>query len=351
MNNTTTCFITLTPLQLFFFGGEQGETADYFVKGSAIPQQTALLGLIRHQVLLQNNYAADKPLMANNIITDDEEAKKWIGEKSFEYNSEHQTFGKIQSLSPVYLVKKENNGVLTRFLPGHQAYCNNVVTVGGNFHLPDYSPKKYYPDVWASTDGSAVLTNDDVFCEIVKPGVDKNYMGKTEDGDDAYYKQVWIKMKNGLSFGFYVTLDADVSLQSADVTFGKESSAFRMEVGSPVAAVETFADEAGSGALALVSDTYITEDILALTDFAVTDTVPFRNIISPTSRHTNYYKIDTNYLETRMRKSRARLLLCKRGSVFYCKGDNQGKLKKAIDSMANFRKIGYNHYHLIKTNY
>ena len=54
MSNPKTYFVTLTPRQLFFFGGEQGETADYYLKGSFIPQQTALLGLVRHQVLLQN---------------------------------------------------------------------------------------------------------------------------------------------------------------------------------------------------------------------------------------------------------------------------------------------------------
>lgn len=344
MSNLKTYFVTLKPRQLFFFGGEQGETADYFLKGSYMPQQTALLGLVRHQILIQNN------LLENNRIKDDLEATKWIGAQSFEYNKPDLLFGKINKISACYLVKN-SEGVETKFLPFHRTYCSQIKGLGSNFYLPHYYPKKDYPEVWKSVDKDMQVSNEEIFSEVIKPGVDKNYKGKTDDGDKAYYKQVWLKMGKAFSFGFYVTLEDDVVFNTNEVGFGKENSAFLMEVSAPIEKIETFSDVDAPTALLLTSDTYIEEDIITKADFAVTDTVPFRNIVSPTSVSTDYYKIDTTQNPSNNRKSAVRLLLLKRGSIFYCKNGNLDAIKTAINKQKHFQKIGYNQYHLLNINY
>ncbi|MFK1829260.1 type III-B CRISPR module-associated Cmr3 family protein [Bacteroides fragilis] len=51
--------ITLTPMDWFFFGGERtlddGKSADYISHSNKFPQQSALLGMIRYQLLKQHN--------------------------------------------------------------------------------------------------------------------------------------------------------------------------------------------------------------------------------------------------------------------------------------------------------
>lgn len=337
-----TYFVTLMPRQLFFFGGEQGQTADYYVKGSFLPQQTALFGLVRHQILLQNN------LMTDNKINNDSKASEAIGEKSFEWNNTAQTFGKLKKISPCYLVCN-NEGVSKKFLPYYQPYVKSIKKIGENVFLPEHDPKSGYPDAWMRLDNSNTICNADnfIFDEIERPGVDKNYVGRTEDESDdkkAYYKQVWLKMKKGFSFGFYVTLDEDVIFKLQEVTFGKESSPFLMKISEPISEVEEYTNVANPNAILLTGDTYVSSDVLSLCEFAVTDTVPFRNIVTDTKSSNSYYKLDKA-------KSDVRLQLLKRGSVLFPASDNLNSITEEINKHANFKKIGYNHFHLLNIPY
>ncbi len=328
---TKTYFVKLTPMQLFFFGGEQGITADYYLKGSFFPQQTALLGLVRHQVLVQNH------LLRNNIIRDDAVAADWIGKKSFEFDKEN-CFEKVVNLSPCYLVKTKED-LLVKYLPYYQPYAKGITKVDANFFLPEFDPKNNYPDIWVSVDKQESIynKNDFIFKEVERIGVDRNYSGTTQD--KSFFKQLWLKMTEGFSFGFYVTIGADVKFTTNHVLFGKESASFLMEVAEEQ--IEEFADEAAPTALLLTSDAYVSKDIISSCDFAVTDTVPFRNIINITSKNNNYYGLQ---------KSIVRLQLFKRGSLFFSK-NNLTDIKVAINSHANFRTIGYNHFHLVNIPY
>lgn len=329
-----TYFITLTPEELFFFGREQGEKADYYLKGSFWPQQTALLGLVRHQILIQNH------LLEHNKIKDNSLATNWIGSTSFEYNQRHK-FGKIESLSPCYLVKKENQ--LIRYLPYHQSYVNGIKRLNENFFLPNYDPKNYYPDRWLSLDKQQCLSNtqNKIYREVERVGVNKNYNGKTEK--ESFFKQIWIKMNKGFAFGFYITLTDDVTFNTNTVTFGKENTPFLMQVEEQLE--EKFVDESKATALVLTSDAYVDEDLLSYSDFAITDTISFRNIINTTSTNHNHYGLH---------KSKVRLQLYKRGTIFFSSDTvNMNFIKEAIhsESNLNFKDIGYNHFHLLNIHY
>ncbi len=59
--------ITLTPLEPFFFGGnitfgkfKDKEKSTYLVKSRYFPQQTALLGVIRKEMLIQEKFLTTK---------------------------------------------------------------------------------------------------------------------------------------------------------------------------------------------------------------------------------------------------------------------------------------------------
>jgi len=326
MSNKTV-LIKLTPESLFFFGGEQGITADYYLKGNFIPQQTALLGLLRHQILIQNN------LLKDNKIKNDSEAIIWIGASSFDFTDKTQKFGKIGNISPCYLVVDGEKN-----LPFMPDYLQVIKYVGGNFYFPKHNPKKHYSAVWKSTESNVIHAESDLFTEVERVGVDKNYEGKTQN--KSFYKQVWVKIAENhkVSFAFYASIADDVVLKDANVTFGKESAPFKMEV---LAQTECkFKDEQDANAILLTSDAFCEVDLGESCDVSVSSVIPFRNLNNKTSGSHKFYSRN---------KHEKWLQLFKRGSVFIPKDFSD--FKTLLDNHRNFHNIGYNHYCQIKLNY
>ncbi|GHU64267.1 hypothetical protein FACS1894160_3750 [Bacteroidia bacterium] len=330
-----TYFITLTPYDLYFFGGEQEQIADYYLKGNSIPQQTALLGMLRYQILLQNG------LLENNRIKDDVDAAKWIGKESFQYSNATQTFGKVDSISSCYLVEKTDTDT-KKYLPTHPVYMEGWEVIDGNYFLPSYDPKKYYRLRWKNIENPNDVV-DDFFDEVERVGVDKNYTGQTDN--DSFYKQVWLKLSicrenvnHDFSFGFYVTIADDVKLENANVNLGKENSVFRMSVIEETASDEVH--EPNANAIVLVCDAYVDPEILQQCDFAVCDTLPFRNLVNQTAKTHNHYDLH---------KSTTLLQLLKRGTILIANDSKQIEaIGNSLNKYANFVKIGYNKFQTIK---
>jgi CRISPR-associated protein Cmr3 len=359
--NKKTCFITLTPYELFFFGGEQEETADYYLKGNPLPQQTALLGMVRYQILKQNG------LLENNVIKDENAAKQWIGSKSFDYRENKQTFGKIDSISSCYIVEQTADGeTVDKYLPAPPEFTAELEVTGGNYLLPGYDPKNNYPPRWKSVDNGRYL-NVNFYEEIERPGVDKNYTGKTEK--DCYFKQVSLKMHrrkdgNTFAFGCYLTVDEDVKIENADVSLGKDNSVFRMKVESAELPQETHNDDAN--AIVLTCDAFVKNSFLTHCNFAVCDTVPFRCLANKTEKSYNHYN--------RHKSEEQRIQLLKRGSVFICVDKPIPAILRqifkflarirvfiyleksipaiisALTAETHFRETGYNSFQTIKIN-
>lgn len=350
-NNTTTYLVKLQPLAPFFFGGEQGETADYYLKGNYIPQQTALLGLIRHQLLIQNG------LLPDGKISNKEKAAILIGSESFQYNKAHQNFGVIQELSECFiaLTSKIKGEDFCTYLyhaapPG---FVTEAADVNGCLIFPDYKPKEDYLQNFRLLKPSPLcrisFTINEIIDAIERPGVDKNYYG--EPKEDGYYKQVWLTMKPDFTFAVYLILenfynnDEQVIFKDTIVSFGKESTPFKMEVEKPTS-IHDAIEHPGSdqNALYLTSDTYLPEDIAGDCDLAVTDTVPFRNVVNYVSQEKEDY---FNRKPTEIPCSK-RLQLYKRGSFFYT--NNIENLAKKISGQHSFAKIGYNKFQFTSIN-
>ena len=97
--------IKLTPHKHFFFspnsGSELGNKSNYYKESLFFPQQTTILGFLRHQLLIQNKLITpfEKAISVKNHSI----ATELIGTESFN-GKLHQTFGCINSISPVTII-------------------------------------------------------------------------------------------------------------------------------------------------------------------------------------------------------------------------------------------------------
>ena len=121
--------VKLTPHDKFFFGGEKSfgqkeddkkQNTNYFVKSNYFPQQTGVLGFVRHQLLLQCN---NDKIFKDNRIQDKSKADQLIGKQSFRINEAFE-FGAIQCISPVFICKNKSN----YYFPANKEYQYNKDT-------------------------------------------------------------------------------------------------------------------------------------------------------------------------------------------------------------------------------
>ncbi|OPZ79093.1 MAG: CRISPR-associated protein [Alphaproteobacteria bacterium ADurb.Bin438] len=343
--------IKLKPYDKFFFGTEKGFGADnqnYFVQSAYFPQQTALLGLLRYQLLCQ----AGETVFANNKIVDKKVAKDLIGENSFTVGVKND-FGKIKSLSPLFLIKKDKE-----LYPLNREYqdvkkdeeknpnwqMRNLLFEDNNVLLSDYNPKLDLPDLLFC--GEEKYKYDDIFKEVQQVGIRKNYEGKTDD--KAFYMQTFYSFKErDTSFAFYAEID--VELQSNPLVYlGGERQAFSMKVEKDKKFdpnILVYQSTPDIHKLVLISDAYFNGNINEYCDFALTDLVNFRSLA--TSIHTEkYYDIGKN---DKVKKSSA-FQLYKKGSVFYSRDEkklNDLKEKLEKSEKSEFYTIGYNYSKII----
>lgn len=358
MSNTHT--IRLTPLGKYFFGSEMlnelGNRSNYFMRSNRFPQQTAILGLLRHQLLLQKNLI---PLEAGTKATD---AGAVIGLKSFE--QDNTDFGVIENISPVYVEHDKKAYYLNKYhrikkdcneFPFQVDFSDTVAAIKGNpkkipvIKFDDNGAEKRwiakYPFTSAYIHSAAEVKKEgDVFEETYEQvGIWKDRSGKPKD--DSYFKQVFARLKDGWSFCFTVTFsDKDknnnyfeFNTEERIVAFGKEQSLFRLSVDN---AIQIPADTPAAGArqkLVLLSDAYISveQSLFDKTDFILAEGGSFRHTKSTTS-NSKHYSLSKNGAD---RSAKYKLL--QRGSVLYT--SYAGDLQNLLQSQKDFEKIGYNH--------
>lgn len=198
--------IKLTPLDKFFFGQKKtfgDDNANYFVYSSLFPQQTALLGLLRYQLL----QIAGEDVFKDNKIQNEDEAGKLIGKQSFSpFAGKKLEFGIIQSLSPVFIIDKKNDeGKEEHFLPVGKRFQKekeedpyNLLHLSCEVGCPPifeaYDPKKGLASCWLSSNGTTLLNEEDFFIKDERIGIRKDYEGATND--DAFFCQRYYRFKN-----------------------------------------------------------------------------------------------------------------------------------------------------------
>ena len=363
--STTKYLVKLFPHDKFFFGGENtfgdGHQANYLVKSNYFPQQTGVLGFVRHQLLLQSN---NDEIFKDSKIQNANKAKALIGPRGFIINGQSD-YGAIKKLSPVFIVNGE-----TFYLPGNKEYqiytkiekdCSEkkvdrfleIEKNNDNFLLKGYNPKFPIPDLMMDKTCDQRLFYKEIFIEHKQVGIRKNYEGGTDN--DAYYVQTFYKFHKGFGFAFIVELEDSVSVNGTNikvnfdsqdiVVFGGEQQAFKMvveEFGSDFdEIIPDYHPSKNMNKIVLVSDAYVNDDITEKCAFAITEVGDFRFITFDTDPSINYYQ--------KPAKS-SKYNLYKKGSVFYYENDVQKKeLLQALNN-ENFRNIGYNHYKVISKN-
>ncbi|MBN3036599.1 MAG: hypothetical protein JW861_13515 [Bacteroidales bacterium] len=391
MNNDY--LIRLIPLAPYYFGQELnhelGNRNNYFQHSASFPQQSALLGLIRHQILLQHDLI---PLEKGNNSS---EALKLIGGRSFNAfpedipdDNKPNDFGKIVGLSPVFLTNASGKKFFLRDreIVWHdkdkRLYLLEVAGSKYPYKLilseknEDFISKFPFVSYLAGTADD--LTQPDQLTEAetvlkkaIFTGIHKKW-GICEH-DDSYFRRTYRHLAHtevirkekeypGMEFrkkiladewgfGFIVRFssDFDFSEQERTVFFGKERSVFLMKCTriSENDFRSNISDYLGNSQIrvnnglvkaVLLSGTFLTGDqmdeVKRHCALILSEKERFRNIRSNISKHT-YQRPD---------KSPVAIHMIRRGSVFFIQEEFKTQFEEIIcDDHAVFRQIGYNY--------
>ncbi len=390
--------VTLKPLSPFFFGGENtlGDgKINYFAQSNYLPQQTTILGMLRHQLLIQNNLIGTDPIAAN--------WKDLIGAQSFQrINDEFvNEFGAIQNISPIFLTngkdhfttqsldwalyefetaseksgQKINNKGIAPIVLNFESSAGDFIDYGGNSaKVPSlkvankhYDPKFGLISLWIDSTGSKIrpwdyipsiklhsdlVLDNGLFKSHEQIGIHRILSRRRSDKGD-FYKQVSFNLRDDFAFAFFLELELPVNAHFSSTTLimGGEKSVFKMEVTDPKemtfenifnALTFTKNNPKNHEVIILLSDCYCDDNILNHCSFSINDVVNFKNIITSQKDKVNY----AAFVKGGLSKSAENLKLFKRGSVLYPKEGETQEVEAAIKNRA-FGKIGYNKYLVI----
>jgi CRISPR-associated protein Cmr3 len=396
--------INLLPLAPYFFGkeimAELGNRQSYFQRSAVFPQQSSLLGLLRHQILLQHGLA--KPAVDNTG-----NAAKLVGNEGFnpaqkmesqdESGNATKGYGNIIRLSPVFLQRNnsghyfvddrqltfDERGDIFETVPGESASVSSLSgqtkaimlksrNGAGSF---DFTAKTPYREMLTDFAAADSVELDTVIRTSDQVGV-YNYQkrpGETKESNAAYFKRVYenlgvrtalpstksgelfyIKSMNSAnhlnpvwSFGFYVEMADDSTLQTSSgrmAIMGKEQSAFMISIEDATtnaAVMDNNTNEAnGLVKIILLSDAFVHEAELLKHSLLINGvTVRFRSFTKPLDRHL------FNHSNLRHKDKSECYHLLKRGTVIFT--ENAHAVANHLEEQSNWRTIG-NNYFIIK---
>jgi len=299
------------------FGGEQTfgalgdkEAGSYLVKSRQFPQQTALLGMLKRELMTQAGVLTRK---RKGEWVDKEkkaEARKLAGDQKFDMlATQKQDLGVIQALSPLFLMQEGQRYI-------KKADSDPFLYVDGK--LEGYDPKKDIYDNFVSLDKEAKRTSGDFFQAVEQTG------NKKGGEENSLFRKTSYLLKHNTVFAFY--LDVDFELEDSIVSLGADGSKFKMQLSSSEALLD-YQDK--NGYLTLLSDSYITVPVKEHCDFAITSEISHRNLTNKkhVTKKSPFSKSQTLYLY-------------EKGSVFL----NPSEAFMADLNKQNLQQIGYNIY-------
>ena len=212
--------VTFTPSGPYFFGNEKtfqypGQKVKndfgslYYIKSEKMPMQTTLLGALRYVLLPQKG-------LGKNLLSDD--TVQAIGASSFDIDSEKmQNFGRIKSISPIFIRKGEEYFIPTPFDHNNAAKkaddgktyytpmsdFGEVDTLDGKkLYLRDYDAKFGIADSFTSLSDAHLET--DLFSPDVRVGI--NRKDRSEGG---FFKKEYVALKLGFAFSVFADIDGE----------------------------------------------------------------------------------------------------------------------------------------------
>jgi CRISPR-associated protein Cmr3 len=371
--------ITLKPLDKFFFGGENSfkeatdsdrdRRATYLLKSRYYPQQTSLLGLVRNQLLLQNDLLADN----SGLVMDKAGATLLIGAHGFELDYDGK-YGAITSIGACYLSNQSDAIWLPGPLDDFKYDNGKIVTLkgsDGDYFLEHYSDKNGKSERLqcigreSIESGTAFTSNERVgITKAAKPWVVTD--GAPEDEEAGYYYQTYMRFATNHAsahapdrFAFYVEFNQDVTFNSGVVEMGGERSSFYMEVtkvdAMPKLPAVAYEHTQGMNQLKqLVCLSPALVDLPALRASAKllsTETITFRFLKSRVAETTDYQRLTQHGGvqkpgKTSLKESALGTLL-ERGSVVHFLEQDQEDIETLFTKHADLCNIGYNQYCII----
>lgn len=332
--------VRLTPVGSYFFGGEttfgDGKNQNYLVRSCILPQVSAVLGVLRYEILRRNN------LLETGAENDAEKKEKWpeyIG-KPFNIEAPAASYGQIREISPIFMERK-SDGVLFTPCPadlGYEVTFGNdekVSYFGEEIHQPlitkqgtnTFCDFKHYDNwkKWIGTDGETIDA-DKIFINDERVGINK--LDGSSDRDKAYFEQTQIRLGDGYHFCFSVTTSEKLDEKPVFAQLGGNRSTFKMALESAdVDLVEKFREVLHrDGRLLLLGDAWIKSEERENYDFIWGERIVNRYI-------SNIHKWNGNRSETMLYH------LLGRGSVIYANDKRLTELKKNDD---NLSKVGLN---------
>lgn len=332
--------VRLTPVGSYFFGGEttfgDGKNQNYLVRSCILPQVSAVLGVLRYEILRRNN------LLETGAENDAEKKEKWpeyIG-KPFNIEAPAALYGQIKEISPIFIERK-SDGILFTPCPvdwGYDVIFKNdekvsylgkenpqpLITEQGTNTICDF---KHYDNwkKWIGTDGKTIDA-DKIFINDERVGINK--LDSSSDRDKAYFEQTQIRLSDGYHFCFSVTMSEKLDEKPVFVQMGGNRSVFKMELESAdVDLVGKFREVLPrDGRLLLLGDAWIKSEERENYDFIWGERIVNRYI-------SNIHKWNGNRSETMLYH------LLGRGSVIYANDEKLTELKEKDD---NLSKVGLN---------
>ncbi|TWS95556.1 hypothetical protein [Streptococcus sp. sy018] len=334
-----TYLVTFKPLENYSFGGErqfvfegsqeQTSYSPYFIKTNPFPEQSTIFGALRYHVLNQENL-----IKANfNYSTNDQEKMSLlVGKESLSLNKECQDFGKILSLSPIFILKHNKEIIVpTPFNNKHKKMFSPmlrdtpVCTSFGRIALPnhnDFDIKNGHGSDYYNISTGQLETS--IFSEKVMIG---NHLGAE---DDALFKRQVHSMNK--SYEFAVFLDYDGELTNGFVRLGQKGSLFALNVieqeNNLSALVKAHFEEntpKGTSFHYALSDIIINQNI-DFDDFSIIEEKTIRHLKTSWSKKGTVKAINRQQKKT---------LLYRSGSIFY----GQVKLSRQYASKAGYNCI------------
>jgi len=323
-----TAKIILEPLEPFFFGADRTfgtwgdmENGSYIAQSERFPTQSALLGMLRKEMLLQAGLLTRKIRgeWVDKAHRDEAIALVGIGKPDLAAGKV-PNLGKIERIGPVHLIKEQ-----TPWLP-------KVHTYGLKLHIENstppllkgYNPKDHRLFDWLFPIPKGDPVNlSDVFIPVESVGNQK------KGNDDAFFKKRAFRLAEGYAFAFDATLD--FNLKPSIVSLGADGSRFKMRIEPDPAPLRI---DTEPETIALLSDALLECSLDELCAFAITEE---RRVKSLTGKKSVRKKIHRQEPERYRFQKSSTAYFYKQGTIVYRPNRD---FFQAIQS--GLQTIGYN---------
>ena len=278
--------VTLSPLEPFLFGGDNtfGKLGDeingtYLVKSRQFPQQSAILGMHKKEIMTQNNLLTRQLKGEWVEPKKKQKAENLVGVEKFDiFSKSIQNFGKIKNISPMFFIKND------------EIFIKKVDIDSFDFEdgvLKGYKTKIDIYDNFINITTNEKLTSDKIFKPIEKTA------NKKGGEENSLFKKTSYLLNDNFKFAFY--LDCDCDLKNSIITLGADRSSFKMEVKEDNS---TLNYEDKKAYLTLISDAYITLSLKDNCDFAISSEISYQNLQNQKHafKHNEFKKSDKVYL-------------------------------------------------------